>query len=45
MPCACTPIAHGHPASTPDDAHAKVKSTGEGGGNRSPEEHGGHGHG
>jgi hypothetical protein len=30
----------GHPATTPDHAHAKVKSTGEGGGMRSPEEHG-----
>ncbi len=34
----------GHPATTPEHAHATVKSTGEGGGNRSREELGDTGH-
>ncbi len=34
----------GHPASTPEHARAAVKSTGEGGGNRSREERGDTGH-
>ncbi len=34
----------GHPATTPEHAHANIKSTGEGGGNRSREELGDTGH-